>query len=148
MWHEVASQNLAFLDGCTCSKYEYHMTSDHTFDDRFTCTKNGKANAMDLTLKGIIPDLSVPAKQAESPLVSWLPTAPYWVLEVGSDYEYAVVYACVNVYVTAPLEYIYIFHRKADGLASLDLDGIKGRLSAQGIDVSGIKVVPCQEVEQ
>ena len=32
----------------------------------------------------------------ESPFQPWLPSAPYWVMEVGKHYEYAVVYACVG----------------------------------------------------
>lgn len=76
----------------------------------------------------------------ESPLSSWLPTAPYWVLELGKDYEYAVVYACVSL----AGEYIYIFHREADAITKglLDIDGIRTRLKAQGIDESKVKVVP------
>lgn len=139
-WYEVASQNLGLLSSCSCSRYEYKMTSDHTFDDRFTCTKGGKADGLDLVLKGNIPDLKVPAKQEESPLYSWLPTAPYWVLEVGKDYEYAVVYACVAI----AGQYIYVFHRDPAALTKnlLDLNAIKSRLTSQGIDASQIKVVP------
>ena len=69
---------------------------------------------MDLMLKGYIPDLLDPAKQQESPISSYLPSAPYWVLEVGDNYQYAVVYACVNLLVSHP-EYIYIFHRQRNG---------------------------------
>jgi len=139
-WYEVASQNLGLLSSCSCSRYEYKMTGDLTFDDRFTCTKNGKAGALDLVLKGKIPDAGALAKQEESPLVSWLPTAPYWVLEVGKEYEYAVVYACVPVVG----QYIYVFHRNPQALANglIDLQAIKARLTAQGIDASQVQVVP------
>lgn len=139
-WYEVASQNVGLLSSCSCSRYEYKMTGALTFDDRFTCTKGGKAGGLDLVLKGRIPDAGVLAKQDESPLYSWLPTAPYWVLEVGKDYEYAVVYACVPVVG----EYIYVFHRNPQALTSglIDLDAIKARLTAQGIDASQVRVVP------
>lgn len=139
-WYEVASQNLGFLSSCSCSRYEYKMTGEQTFDDRFTCTKDGKADGLDLVLKGKIPDLKFPAKQEESPMYSWLPTAPYWVLEVGKDYEYAVVYACVAI----AGQYIYVFHRDPAALTKglIDLTGIKARLTAQGIDASQVTVVP------
>merc|ERR1711904_682344 len=126
-------------DGCSCSRYNFTMTGAQTFDDHFSCTKNGKSDGMGLTLKGKIPDLKQPAKMEESPLESWLPSAPYWVVELGKDYEYAVVYACVSY----AGEYIYIFHREADAITKglIDLEGIRGRLRSQGIDESQIKVV-------
>merc|ERR1719174_492256 len=58
IWYEVASENLGFLSGCSCSRYDYKMTGKQTFDDHFSCTQNGKPSAMSLTLKGKIPDLS------------------------------------------------------------------------------------------
>lgn len=143
-WYEVASQNLGFLSSCSCSRYQYKMTGESTFDDRFSCTKAGKADGIDLTLKGKIADpVNDPAKQVESPVFSWAPTAPYWIMEVGKDYEYAVVYSCVSI----AGEYIYIFHRDPTALTKglIDLDGIRGRLKAQGIDESQIKVVPQPE---
>merc|ERR1711990_137028 len=141
IWYEVASQNLALLSSCKCSVYNFTMTSANTFDDHFTCnsdiTKPG--SKYDVVLKGKIPDLHVPAKMVESPIKAWLPSAPYWVLEVGKDYEYAVVYACVGA-IGFSAEYIYIFSRSPDKIP--DLSGITTRLKAQGIDTSGIKKVP------
>jgi len=75
----------------------------------------------------------------ESPLKPWLPSAPYWVLEVGKEYEYAVVYACVGA-IGFSAEYIYIFSRDPSKLP--DIDGIKSRLAAQGIDTSKVQTVP------
>merc|ERR1711976_173620 len=91
---------------------------------------------MSLTLKGKIPDLSKPAVQEESPLFSWMPTAPYLVLEVGQDYEYAVVYACVELPLGQSVQTTYIFARDSQALTkkNIGLDGIKSRLNAQGID--------------
>lgn len=144
VWYEVASQNLAFLSGCSCSRYGYKMTGAQTFDDHFSCTSKGKASAISLILKGQIPDLTKPAVQKESPLFSFLPTAPYLVLEVGKDYEYAVVYACVQLPFGKTVQTTYIFHRNSQALTKslIDLDGIKTRLTAQGIDVSLIIPVP------
>jgi len=143
IWYEVASQNLPFLSSCQCSVYNFTCTSAscNTFDDHFTCNKDASkpGSDYDLVLKGKIPDINVPAKMEESPLEPWLPSAPYWVLEVGSEYEYAVVYACVGA-VGVSAEYIYIFSR--DPLKMPDLDGITTRLKAQGIDTSSIKTVP------
>lgn len=115
------------------------MTSNNTFDDRFTCTKGGNPKGIDLVLKGRIRDLQQPAKMEESPMYSWLPTAPYWVVDVGEEYEYAVVYACVPV----AGEYIYIFHRDPHALTKklLDLAAITAKLTSMGIDASQVKVV-------
>lgn len=144
IWYEVASENMAFLSGCSCSRYDYKMTGKQTFDDHFSCTKNGKPAAMSLTLKGKIPDLSKPAVQEESPLFSFMPSAPYLILEVGKHYEYAVVYACVGLPFGQIVETTYIFARDSQALAkgSIDFEGIKSRLSVQGIDASKIKIVP------
>merc|ERR1712187_305331 len=144
VWYEVASENLPFLASCSCSRYDYKMTSKQTYDDHFSCTSGGKPSGISLTLKGEIPDLSRPAVQKESPLASWLPSAPYLVLEVGKEYEYAVVYACVGLPFGYTVETTYIFARDPQALAknSLDMDGIKSRLTAMGIDTSKIKTVP------
>eukprot|EP00928_Gymnodinium_smaydae_P082796 TRINITY_DN66086_c0_g1_i1.p1 TRINITY_DN66086_c0_g1~~TRINITY_DN66086_c0_g1_i1.p1 ORF type:complete len:211 (+),score=20.47 TRINITY_DN66086_c0_g1_i1:40-633(+) len=144
VWYEVASENLGFLSGCSCSRYDYKLTGAQTYDDHFTCTRNGKPSGIDLVLKGKIPDLSKPAVQEESPLVSWLPSAPYLVLEVGKDYEYAVVYACIDLLFGSKVETTYIFHRDPQAVSKglLDMDGITTRLKAQGINCEKIKVVP------
>merc|ERR1711907_89311 len=129
------------LSSCKCSVYNFTMTGSDTFDDHFTCnsdvTKPG--SDYDVTLKGKIPDLKTPAKMEESPIVSWAPSAPYWVLEVGEHYEYAVVYACVGA-LGQSLEYVYIFSRDPKHVP--DVAGITTRLQAQGIDASAIKHVP------
>ncbi|CAE8582692.1 unnamed protein product, partial [Polarella glacialis] len=139
-WYEVASQNLGVLSACSCSTYHFAMTSDRTFDDRFTCTKGGNPSGVEMTLKGRIPDLSEAAKMVESPVFSWMPSAPYWVVEVGKDYEYAVVYACVPVLG----EYIYVFHRHPEAISKrmIDLNSIQSRLTTMGIDASQVKIVP------
>lgn len=147
IWYEVASENLEFLSGCSCSRYHYQMTGNQTFDDHFSCTEKGKPAALSLTLKGQIPDLTKPAVQKESPLSSWLPTAPYLILELGKNYEYAVVYACVQLPFGHMVETTYIFARDSQALAKegaykIDFDGIKSRLKAQGIDPTQIKLVP------
>merc|ERR1711976_991593 len=143
IWYEVASENMDFLSGCSCSQYHYQMTGKQTFDDRFSCTKGGKAASIDLVLKGDIPDLTKPAVQKESPMYSWLPSAPYLVLEVGKEYEYAVVYACVGLPLGHIVETTYIFHRDPQAVSKnlIDLDGIKGRLTKQGIDPTKIKLI-------
>eukprot|EP00927_Polykrikos_kofoidii_P067257 TRINITY_DN62769_c0_g1_i1.p1 TRINITY_DN62769_c0_g1~~TRINITY_DN62769_c0_g1_i1.p1 ORF type:complete len:196 (-),score=35.84 TRINITY_DN62769_c0_g1_i1:147-734(-) len=138
-WYEVASQNVGLLSSCSCSRYLFKMTSASTFDDRFTCTKGGKPAGIDLVLKGKIPNMTEPAKMVESPVFSWMPSAPYWVLEVGDDFDYAIVYACVPIVG----EYIYIFHRDPQALAKklVDVEGVKSKLTAMGIDASQVKVV-------
>merc|ERR1711990_930648 len=123
VWYEVASQNLALLSSCKCSVYNFTMTGAATFDDHFTCNDDvaKPGSKYDVVLKGKIPDLSVPAKMEESPIKSWLPSAPYWVLEVGKEYEYAVVYACVGG-LGLSQEFIYIFSR--DPKKVPDMNGI------------------------
>merc|ERR1712039_507331 len=144
IWYEVASENMDFLSGCSCSQYHYQMTGKQTFDDHFTCTTKGKPSGMDLVLKGEIPDLSKPAVQKESPMFSWLPSAPYLILEVGKEYEYAVVYACIDLPLGSEVETTYIFHRDPQAITKglLDMDGINTRLKAMGIGYDKIKHVP------
>merc|ERR1711971_1072943 len=130
IWYEVASENMEFLSGCSCSRYDYKMTGTQTFDDHFSCTKGGKPSGISVTLKGQIPDLKKPAVQKESPLFSFMPSAPYLILEVGKEYEYAVVYACVGLPFGHIIETTYIFARDPQALEKniIDLNGIKSRL--------------------
>jgi len=134
---------LGFLSGCSCSRYDYKMTGNNTYDDRFSCTKHGKPAAIDLVLKGKILDLSKPAVQQESPFFSWFPSAPYLVLDVGENYEHAVVYACVPLIFGHIVETTYIFHRDPQALSKklIDLDAIKDWLTPQGINAAEIKTV-------
>merc|ERR1719480_140313 len=132
IWYEVASENLGFLSGCSCSVYNFTMTGPTTFDDHFSCTDHGKPHFISLTLKGKILELAHPALMEESPIFSWMPHAPYWVLEVGKEYEYAVVYACVQLPLGLTVETTYIFHRDPKAISKnlLDMKAIGDRLTA------------------
>jgi apolipoprotein D and lipocalin family protein len=140
VWYEMYSQTVSLQDGCSCSKYNWTLTSDSTFVDQFSCIK--PSGASHITLNGKIPDLSNPANMNEAPApISWVYGAPYQVLEVDQDYTYAVVYACVKLPLIDASEYVYIFLRDVNTLDSLDVQGIFSRLDAQGINYSKLNKI-------
>eukprot|EP00475_Leptophrys_vorax_P002979 TRINITY_DN1170_c0_g1_i1.p1 TRINITY_DN1170_c0_g1~~TRINITY_DN1170_c0_g1_i1.p1 ORF type:complete len:191 (-),score=48.91 TRINITY_DN1170_c0_g1_i1:351-923(-) len=140
IWHEMYSQTISLQDGCSCSKYNWTLTSSNTFEDDFSCIK--PSGVTHINLEGKIPDLNNPANMEEAPApISWITGAPYQVLEVDQDYSYAVVYACVKLPLFDASEYVYVFLRDPTSLDSLDTQGIFDRLSAQGIDYSKINKI-------
>ena len=70
---------------------------------------------------------------------------PYWVLELWGDYEYALVYACVDLLVTKQ-EYVYFFARNASIPAPV-LGTMKTYAVNKGIDLSAVTAIPMSGCE-
>ena len=86
-WYEIASYPTWFQKGCAASTAAYVLNPDGTVDVLNQCRKDGEIVAARGTAWA--PDPSVPAKLRVR--FFWPFSGDYWIIDLGSDYEYAVV---------------------------------------------------------
>ena len=82
-------------------------------------------------------DPKTPGKMVESlgPV-----SPPYWVLNLWGDYEYSLVYACVDLVVTKS-EYVYFFGRNSSIPANIMAD-MRAYATSMNISLAGVEDVP------
>lgn len=136
-WYAIASIERFFNKSCAWgNKAEYSFRDDGRIDVQNSCYReNGEKN--EVTAAAWVPDESEPGKLKVSfvPVLGYkLFPADYWVLELGDDYEYAVVgHPSRN--------FGWILSRDPE-IDQERLDGIARRLEAVGYDFSDFKVNP------
>ncbi len=88
-WYEIATFPQRFQKGCTDSRAEYRLQDDGNIEVLNSCFRNGKVD----TAKGKawVADKSTSAKLNVS--FFWPFRGDYWIIDLGKDYEYAVVSA-------------------------------------------------------
>jgi apolipoprotein D and lipocalin family protein len=124
-WYEIAHYPTAFQADCGSSTAEYTAQDDGTIKVFNTClaadgsvvsTIEGTASVVDpktnAKLAVRFPNVPIPA--------------PYWIIDLGTDYEYAVV--------SDPFRLTLFILSRTPTLDSATLDGIKSRLVDQGYD--------------
>jgi apolipoprotein D and lipocalin family protein len=87
LWYEIAKYPVVFEAGCVNVTAEYTLRDDGTIGVLNTC---GDSNGGSRIIEGF----ATAADDDTSKLTVyffWPFGAPYWILEVGEDYEYAVV---------------------------------------------------------
>ncbi|MEF8798935.1 MAG: lipocalin family protein [Candidatus Bipolaricaulota bacterium] len=136
-WYAVASIPRFFNRSCAWgNKAEYRLRDDGRIDVLNTCyTEEGKKR--EVRAVGWVPDRLEPGKLKVSflPLFGYrLFAADYWVLEVGDDYEYAVVGHPNR-------NFGWILSRKPE-LEPETLEAIADRLEGMGYDFSDFEMNP------
>lgn len=90
LWYEIASFPQSFQKGCTGTTAEYSLINESTVRVVNKCYLNSLDGELkEAHGKAKIPDASVPSKLKVS--FFWPFSGAYWVIELGADYEYAVV---------------------------------------------------------
>ncbi|MFP4589229.1 MAG: lipocalin family protein [Candidatus Bipolaricaulota bacterium] len=136
-WYAIASITRSFNRSCVGSnKAEYSLREDGRIDVLNSCyTESGKKR--EVRAAGWVPDETEPGKLKVSfvPLFSYrLFAADYWILELGEDYDYAVVgHPSRN--------FGWILSRTPE-MSQEKLDGIFDRLEKVGYDRSDFKINP------
>ena len=87
VWYEIASYPTWFQKGCTGSTARYHLNADGTVDVLNQCRKGGTLESARGTAWA--PDPGEPAKLKVR--FFWPFRADYWIIDLGPEYEYAVV---------------------------------------------------------
>lgn len=87
LWYEIAKYPVSFEQGCVNVTAEYTLRDDGTIGVLNTC---GSADDSGRTIEGFATaDAKEPSKLTV--YFFWPFGAPYWILEIGDDYQYAVV---------------------------------------------------------
>ncbi len=86
-WYEIAHLPAKFQDGCSETTATYTLNDDGTISVRNECIRNGKPK----TAKGKakVVDQSTRAKLKVT--FFWPFYGDYWIVKLGSNYEYSVV---------------------------------------------------------
>lgn len=130
-WHEIARLPQRFEKGCVEVTAEYSLRDDGKIAVVNTCRKDdgktkqakGKAKVVDKTTN---------AKLKVS--FFWPFYGDYWILELGADYEYAVVGA-------PDREYFWILSR-SKAMSKPVIDGILERFKKKGFEFSELIINP------
>ncbi len=126
-WFEIASFPQRFQKGCTDSRAEYRVRTDGDVEVLNSCLRDGKVD----TAKGKawVMDKATNAKLKVSFFCPF--RGDYWIIELGRDYEYAVVSAPSR-------KYLWILSRTPK-MEEQRYQEIVGRLKDRGFDVSMLK---------
>lgn len=129
-WFEIASFPQRFQKGCTDSRAEYRIRSDGGVEVLNSCLKDGKVD----TAKGKawVADKATNAKLKVS--FFWPFRGDYWIIDLGKDYEHAVV--------SAPsMKYLWILSRTPK-MEESRYQEIVGRLKERGFDIAKLNRTP------
>lgn len=129
-WYEIGSIPVRFQKDCVGTLVHYKLRDDGKVEVINTC----KINALDGRLneakgKAWIPDPSLPGRLKV--MFFWPFRGDYWILEVGKDYEYAVVGH-------PKMQYLWILSRKPEMEEGL-YQGILKRCADWGYDIGKLK---------
>jgi apolipoprotein D and lipocalin family protein len=126
-WYEIASFPQRFQKGCADTKAVYTLRADRTIKVLNSCFRNGKVD----TAKGKawVVDSTSNAKLKVS--FFWPFRGNYWIIDLGKDYEYAVV--------SSPsMQYLWILSREPNMEKGL-YESIVGRLKERGFDIAKLQ---------
>jgi len=126
-WFEIASFPQRFQKGCTDSRAEYRVRTEGDVEVLNSCLRDGKVD----TAKGKawVVDRATNARLKVS--FFWPFRGDYWIIELGRDYEYAVVSAPSR-------KYLWILSRMPK-MEEQRYQEIVGRLKDRGFDVAMLK---------
>lgn len=128
-WYEVAKLPRLTETECTGTVSTYRIRSDGDLDMNSEC----HARALDGALKTMTAKLKVPDRSAPAKLALGISGfyGDYWILELGDDYEYAVIGHPSR-------EYLWILSRTPT-LAPETMTGILRRAKAQQFAVERVE---------
>lgn len=124
VWYEIAHLPFKYQKGCSATTATYTLRADGRIDVLNRCLKEGKESKA----KGVawIADSATNARLKVR--FFWPFSGDYWIVDLGSNYEYAVVGVPSR-------KYLWILSRTPQMDQNL-LREIKDRASRQGFDVS------------
>ena len=134
-WYEIAHLPFRFEDGCTDITATYSFSKDGNVSVLNECLKDGKLKkAMG---KAKVVDKTTGAKLKVT--FFWPFSADYWIINLGKEYDYAVVG-------TPNRKYLWILNRTPqmdDKLFSQLIDSVKSK----GFDVSNLIITNHEKIE-
>lgn len=130
-WYEISSFPIRFQKGCTATTAVYSIRPDGQIDVVNSCNRDS-LDGRKTIVRGHarVVDRESNAKLKVS--FFWPVRSDYWIIDLGSDYEYAVIGHPTR-------RFVWILSRTRT-MDPMVYAGIIKRLSAQGYDVSRLKV--------
>ncbi|QHT65574.1 lipocalin family protein [Rhodocytophaga rosea] len=126
-WYEIARLPASFEKDCYATKARYTLQADGSVKVENSCHKGGvEGKVKQTTGKAMVVDPVTNAKLKVQ--FFWPFSGDYWILEVGPDYEYAVVGEPSR-------EYLWILSRQPV-LDKVVLNSLLQRAKAKGFDTS------------
>jgi apolipoprotein D and lipocalin family protein len=123
-WYEIASFPQSFQKGCSDTQAVYTRRDDGAIEVKNSCFRNGAVDTA--TGKAWIVDTSTNAKLKVS--FFWPFRGDYWIIDLGQNYEYAVV--------SAPgRNYLWILAREPK-MDETIYTRIVARLKERGLDIA------------
>jgi apolipoprotein D and lipocalin family protein len=90
VWYEIARLPVSFQEGCYATKATYTLRNDGTVEVLNTCNKNSLEGKLKKAEgKAFVADPTTNAKLKVQ--FFWPFKGDYWILDVGENYQYAVV---------------------------------------------------------
>lgn len=132
-WYEIASYYQKFQKDCVATKATYTLKKNGDIDVLNECrllTFDGELKTANGTAK--IVDKKTNAKLKVS--FFWPFYGKYWIIDLGPNYEYAVVGHPNR-------KYLWILSR-SPSLDQATLDGIRSRIAEKGFDLSKLNMTP------
>jgi apolipoprotein D and lipocalin family protein len=126
-WYEIAKYPVVFENGCVDVTAEYTVLEDGTVRVVNTCGSTD-GGSRDIVGSATVTDPSTNAKLSVSFFGPF--GAPYWIIELDEDYQYAVVG-------DPSREFLWILSR-TPSLDEATLSGILDRLPDRGYDPDGL----------
>ncbi|SNB45321.1 lipocalin family protein [Geobacter sp. DSM 9736] len=123
-WYEIARYPARFQEGCLASSATYNLRPDGEIDVINRCRDEEDGRLREAKGKAWVVDSTSNAKLKGS--FFWPFRGDYWIIDLGKEYEYAVV-------ATPDRKYLWILGRKP-ALGKDVLDGILQRLKEQRFD--------------
>lgn len=131
LWYEIASFPGPHQDECAATKATYTLKDNGEFAVLNECRdKNLEGDWRKAEGKAWLPDAASPGKLKVRFL--WPFSAHYWIIELGNDYEYAVISEPKR-------KYLWILSRNRQ-MPKATLDPIKERLKTRGFDLTNLRM--------
>lgn len=129
-WHEIESIPNRFQRGCAATRAVYTLLPNGNIRVQNSCRRRGRESSIDGTAR------VVPGSNGSKLKVRffWPFEGDYWILDLDRDYQWAAVG-------TPNRRYLWILSR-SPALDQDVVDGIRGRLSEQGYDVTRLAPTP------
>lgn len=126
-WYEIARMPARFEKECYASKAHYTLNEDGTVNVLNTCHKKGvQGKVKKATAKAYVVD---PVSNAKLKVQFFWPfSGDYWIMEVGDQYEYALVGEPSR-------KYLWVLSRTPQ-LDNTILDSLLDKAKKQGFDIS------------
>lgn len=128
-WYEIARMPARFEKECYASKAHYTLNEDGTVDVLNTCHKNSTGGRLkEARAKAFVVD---PVSNAKLKVQFFWPfSGDYWIMDVGDQYEYALVGEPSR-------KYLWVLSRQPQ-LDKNILNGLLEKAQNQGFDVNKI----------